>query len=297
MSSMENLCTCCFIPYMTAIVIHGGLNSSANFVERKGRYKASLQNIIDLSYEFLRSNSALDTAVFACRLLEDDSMFNAGTGSVIQIDGAIRMSAALMDGRTKIFSGVINIEKVKNPIEIALALQSEQDRVLASAQANLYAKKHGVPEYDTSTSYRRKEFEEQKDEHKKPLSTVGCVVLDRFGNLAAATSTGGKGWEMPGRVSDSPTVAGNFANDYCAVSCTGIGEDIVSVATASSFVTRVTDGISMELAKEKALNELKAIKGSAGFIAINNKGDIITGESEPRVLWAKADKNGTEIFS
>jgi L-asparaginase len=115
---------------------------------------------------------------------------------------------------------------------------------------------------------RRKEYDKKLSDSIR-LGTVGCVALDVLGNLAAATSTGGKGFEIPGRVSDSGTTAGNYANTFAGISCTGVGEDIVSGAVASTIVTRVTDGMPLALATEKTFNELKPIDGFAGIIGIS----------------------------
>ena len=281
---------------MVALVIHGGLNNRDAFEKNRAAYSASMQKIITAGFEYLKGHRALETAIFVTKMLEDDPILNAGTGSVIQSDGIIRMSASIMDGSKKIFSGVINIEKVQNPISIAASLQAENDRVLAGAEANLFAKKIGVPEFDTQTEARRNEFEEKKN-NARPTSTVGCVALDAGGNLAAATSTGGKGWEIPGRVGDSPTVAGNYANAHCAVSCTGTGEDIISVTLASAFVTRVSEGAPMDYAAHKAIEELTEINGSAGFIALNKNGEIITAATQPHMVWALANNEGVEIFT
>ncbi len=283
--------------FMVALVIHGGLNSKTSFLREYDAYKLSMQKIIAAGYTYLKGHSAQETAIFTCGMLEDDPLLNAGTGSVIQADGIIRMSASLMDGNTKTFSGVINIEKIKNPIEVAAKLQKEKDRVLAGIEANLYVANAGFEEFSTETVERRKEFEEKKAQKTKPMSTVGCVAVDARGNIAAATSTGGKGWEIPGRVGDSPTVAGNYANNFCGISCTGVGEDIISTAAAAAFVTRVSDGMEMHLASEKAIDELKSVNGTAGFIALNKKSEIIVNATEPYLVWARATENGTEIFT
>src|SRR5690606_20058916 len=126
--------------------------------------------------------------------------------------------------------------------------------------------------------------------------TVGCVAIDKDGNLAAATSTGGKGFEIVGRISDSATVAGNYANTFCAVSCTGVGEDIVSNATAAKIVTRVTDGLSLKKAFDKTFAELKEINGFAGAIAIDRDGNIFHQDSEPTMVFASFDGSELEVF-
>jgi L-asparaginase len=125
---------------------------------------------------------------------------------------------------------------------------------------------------------------------------VGCVALDKNGNLAAATSTGGKGFEIPGRVSDSATVAGNYANAVCGVSCTGVGEDIVSGAVAIKIVTRVTDGFSLREACEKTFSEMRPFDGFAGAIAIDNDGNLFYIDSHPRMVFAAFDGNKLIMF-
>ena len=146
--------------------------------------------------------------IYTAALLEDDPLFNAGTGSQIQSDGKIRMSAAIMNGLDQKFSGVINVENVKNPIIIAQMLMKEEDRVLGAAGASQYAENAGLPFYSTETPERKQEFITKKE--SSGTGTIGCVVLDGQGRLAAATSTGGKGFEIPGRISDSATIAGNY---------------------------------------------------------------------------------------
>ena len=129
------------------------------------------------------------------------------------------------------------------------------------------------------------------------MGTVGCVALDADGKLAAATSTGGKGFEIPGRISDSATVAGNYVNAFCGVSLTGVGEDIVSNATAAKIVTRVTDGFTLERAFEKTFAELKPYDGFAGAIAIDNDGNLFHQDSHPSMVFASFDGENSAVFN
>lgn len=277
------------------IIIHGGFFSESDQShDVKTDKQNSLKEIAKASFEFLKSHSAEETVVHAAILLENDQLYNAGTGSQIQSDGKIRMSASLMNGSTQKFSGVINIKNVKNPIEVAKALMKEDDRVLGGNGAKKYATKNGFEDFATEIPQRRKEYEEKLKTGGK--GTVGCVALDSAGRLAAATSTGGKGFEIVGRISDSATVAGNFANEFCAVSCTGVGEDIVSNATAAKIVTRVTDGFSLQDAVEKTFAELKEIDGFAGAIAIDKNGNIAHQDSHPTMVFASFDGNDLVIF-
>lgn len=277
------------------IIIHGGFFSESDqSQEVKTAKQNSLKDIAAKAFKFLKDHSAEETVVYAVSLLEDDSLYNAGTGSQIQSDGKIRMSASLMNGESQKFSGVINIENVKNPIEVAQVLMKEDDRVLGGLGAKKYASENGFKDFSAEIPQRRKEYEEKVRNGGK--GTVGCVALDKNGKLAAATSTGGKGFEMVGRISDSATVAGNFANQFCAVSCTGVGEDIVSNATAAKIAVRVSDGMQINEAFEKTFNELKEIGGFAGAIAIDRDGNIFHQDSHPTMVFASFDGEEFEIF-
>ena len=277
------------------LIIHGGFFSESDqSQEVKAAKQHSLKKIVNQTFEFLQNHTAEETVVYAVSMLEDDELYNAGTGSQIQSDGKIRMSASLMNGQNQKFSGVINIENVKNPIKVAQVLMKEDDRVLGGQGAKNYASTNGFDDYSTEIPQRRKEYEEKVKNGGK--GTVGCVALDKHGKLAAATSTGGKGFEIVGRISDSATVAGNFANQHCAVSCTGVGEDIVSNATAAKIVTRVTDGMSIEHAFDRTFLELKQIDGFAGAIAIDKYGNIFHRDSHPTMVFASYDGETFEVF-
>ena len=277
------------------LIIHGGFFSeSLTNQEVKKAKQDALREIVMLGHKYLENHTAAQTAVYTVCLLEDCDLFNAGTGSQIQSDGKIRLSASLMDGKTQKFSGVINIEDVKNPICIAEKLMDYDDRVLSGQGANNFAINNGVAYYNPETPQRRKEYEKKLSDSIR-LGTVGCVALDIYGNIAAATSTGGKGFEIPGRVSDSATTAGNYANKYAGISCTGVGEDIVSGSVATKIVTRVTDGMPLSVATAKTLDEMKPYDGFAGIIGITNTGDIYHADTHPYMVWALHDGE-VEVF-
>ena len=281
---------------MSKIIIHGGFfsESSTNHETKVAKQQALLRIVKD-SYDYLKTHSALETVVFATSLLEDDTLFNAGIGSQIQADGKIRMSASLMDGSTMKMSGVINIEEVKNPVQVAEVLLNYEDKVLGGSGATNFAREHGFKPFSTETPQRRSEYEDKLAATR--IGTVGCVALDVNGKIAVATSTGGKGFEIPGRISDSATVAGNYANEFCGVSLTGVGEDIVSGAVAAKIVTRVTDGFTLEKAFEKTFNELLPFDGFAGAIAIDSKGSIYHQDSHPSMVFASFDGEKEEVFN
>ena len=277
------------------LIIHGGFfsESSTNH-ETKVAKQNALERIVKDSYDFLKTHSALETVVYAVSLLEDDELFNAGIGSQIQSDGKIRMSAAVMDGETQKMSGVVNIEEVKNPVQVAQILMQYDDRVLGGSGATNFARENGFEAFSTEIPQRRAEYEAKLK--SLGTGTVGCVALDTKGRIAVATSTGGKGFEIPGRISDSATVAGNYANAFCGVSLTGVGEDIVSNGTATKIVTRVTDGFTLQEAFTKTFNELKPYDGFAGAIAIDNKGNMFHQDSHPSMVFASFDGDNFEVF-
>ena len=277
------------------IIIHGGFFSeSSTNLETKIAKQNALLKIVKLGYDYLETHSALETVVYTVSLLEDDELFNAGIGSQIQSDGKIRMSASIMDGNALKMSGVINIEDVKNPVFVAEKLLSCDDKVLGGIGATALARREGFEVFSTEIPQRKAEYETKKAGNGQ--GTVGCVAIDKDGKIAVATSTGGKGFEVPGRISDSATVAGNYANAFCGVSLTGVGEDIVSGAVAAKIVTRVTDGFSLKDAFAKTFDELKPIDGFAGAIAIDKDGNIFHQDSHPTMVFASFDGEKEEVF-
>ena len=294
------------------LIIHGGAGSS---LQGKGGLIAvrnSLSKIVaDIYTLLLNGGTATEAIVKGCQMLEDEPRFNAGTGSVLQSDGQIRMSASMMDGTTGRFSGVINVSRVKNPIEMALFLQSSDDRVLSDYGAAELARELQIPIYNGLTDLRLQEWTlERQGNFQRTMAgvvaepemavssnagrgTIGVVALDGYGKLAAGTSTGGKGFERIGRVSDSAMPAGNYANIHAGVSCTGIGEDIIDECLAAKVVIRVTDGMSLQDAMQKSFTEAKKNNRDFGAIALDATGMISYGKT-CEVLLA-AYHNGENI--
>ena len=301
------------------LIIHGGAGSSLNEKGELEVVRKSLHRIVDELYKLLLGDTpALDVVVHGCQLLEDDPIFNAGTGSVLQSDGQIRMSASLMDGLNHRFSGAINVSRIKNPIDLARALQESPDRVLSDNGAAEFVRELHMPVYDPLTNKRLNEWlEDRKQNFNRKMAnvvtassgtgTIGVVALDQKGRLAAGTSTGGKGFEKIGRVSDSATPAGNYATGSAAVSCTGIGEDIIDECLAAKIVIRVTDGFSIKAAFERSFAEAHEHQRDLGAIGIDASGTINWGKTCDVILAAfhdgqkigdslEADK-GTLIFT
>ncbi len=287
------------------LIIHGGAGSSLQGKGGLAAVRRSLHTVIQEVYSLLITGAtAPDAVVRGCQMLEDDPRFNAGTGSVLQSDGQIRMSASLMDGTSGRFSGVINVARVKNPIEMALFLQKSPDRVLSDYGSSELARELQIPTYNALTDLRLKEWmQEREDNFKRTMAgvvaetemaesfdarrgTIGVVALDGYGQLAAGTSTGGKGFERIGRVSDSAMPAGNYATQYAGVSCTGIGEDIIDECLAAKIVIRVSDGMSLKEAMLRSFIEASKNQRDLGAIALDATGAISYGKTSEVLLAA-----------
>lgn len=286
------------------LIIHGGAGSSLKGKGGIESVRRSLYAVIEVVYAELRAGaSAIDAVVLGCQLLENDPRFNSGTGSVLQSDGQIRMSAALMDGTNQRFSGVINTSRVKNPIDLALFLQTSDDRVLSDYGSAELLRELQIPMHDPLTEVRLQEWiQERQGNFDKAMAgvvaerelieetagrgTIGVVVLDDQGRLAVGTSTGGKGFERIGRVSDSAMPAGNYATPEAAVSCTGIGEDIIDECLAAKIVIRVGDGQSLNAALAKSFGESYRNKRDLGAIGISATGEIGWGKTSDVLLAA-----------
>ena len=281
---------------MQKIIIHGGCGAREDANTSFKDYHNHLKPIIEKSYEFLlKTDDAKKTAIYAVKLLEDDEIFNAGTGSRIQQDGQVRMSASIIDSKQNKFAGVINIQNIKNPVEVAANLLNQHNSVLGGQQATEYA--HNImklKEYNPITDNRWKEYLDKK---KGYTGTVGAVVIDSEGTICAITSTGGAGFEYPGRVGDSPTVAGNFASKIMGISCTGIGEQILNEGVAIKVHTRVKDGMTLKQAVDKSIYESNKLNDYVGLIALDSKGNIYHGSTDvAQTLYAYKDNNILKTF-
>lgn len=277
------------------LIIHGGagLVESSEFSEAD--YDRSLRKILKESYKVLLESGARKAVINAIQAMESDPTFNAGYGSRIQKDSEVRMSAALIDSRSGKFAGVINIRNVEHPILVADTLSKAKHSVLSGEQATEYARRKRFHYFNPIAPHRLREHISKLEGE---AGTVGAVALDENGRICAGTSTGGIGYETPGRVSDSATVAGTYASSFCGVSCTGKGEQIVNSALAAKIVTRVEDGIPLEEAVSKIMKAAQSQKKQFkfGLISLDRYGNIVVGNGYgTRVLFCSHD--GVEIKS
>jgi beta-aspartyl-peptidase (threonine type) len=289
-------------------MIHGG----AGAIRKPDRFEASLRDIIaDGAARLEAGASALDAVSHCVARLEDDPLFNAGRGSVLNAQGAVECDASIMDGRTLAAGAVAGVRGVKNPVLLARAVLEQSGHVLLIGEgAETFAREHGlafenpayfVTEHRVAQLARLKEKQAVKLDHSDDdkLGTVGAVARDKGGNLAAATSTGGLVNKQWGRVGDSPIIgAGTFAdNAGCAVSCTGIGEDFLRTALARTAALFVEDrGMPAQAAADAAIRYLtRKVKGIGGLILIDREGRCARAFSTPDMLSATAENGEIRV--
>jgi beta-aspartyl-peptidase (threonine type) len=251
-----------------------------------------------------QGGSSLDAVERVIRILEDDPRFNAGRGAVLNVDGQAELDASIMDGRTKACGAVAAVRTVKNPISLARLVMTQTKHVLfVGAGADRLAAEMKVelvgPDYFhvSQAGARNRENKRRLGAPEEPgdlFGTVGCVALDRAGNLAAGTSTGGRKDKMVGRVGDSPIIgAGTYAdNATCAVSCTGVGEEFIRHAVAYDIAARLAyRGSTLEEAVHAQLFE-KLRPDDGGIIAVDKSGAISMQFSTAGMPRAAADSTG-----
>lgn len=273
------------------IVVHGGAGVMSNLSdERQQQIHKKIQETVSEAYAVLEmGGSSLDAVELAVSILEDSPLFNAGRGSVYNSDEIQEMDASIMDGKDRLTGAVASVSIVKNPIKLARKVAEETKHILLVGKgAEKFAKDIGVEIVDRDYFYheeRLKRLLNSKNSASKlnkssdKIGTVGAVALDRKGNIAAATSTGGMTNKMPGRVGDSPIIgSGTWAqNDVCAVSSTGHGEFFIKYQVAREVCVRIEYlNQSLSDSAESIISELNDLEASGGLIAIDNKGNIST---------------------
>ncbi|HZN23409.1 MAG TPA: isoaspartyl peptidase/L-asparaginase [Burkholderiales bacterium] len=277
-----------------ALAIHGGAGTMPRdrmTEERASPYRAALEGALRAGYEVLeRDGTSLDAVTAAVSVLEDSPLFNAGRGAVFNAAGKHELDAAVMEGAGLRAGAVAGVRRVRNPVLAARAVMERTPHVmLIGSAADAFARNAGLemvaPDY-YSTPQRLaalKRAQGQDAEARARMTeadrhgTVGAVALDRTGNVAAATSTGGFTNKLPGRVGDSPVIgAGTYAdNRACAVSGTGDGEYYIRRALAYDITARMRYlGESLDKAAESALEALVQLGGSGGLVAIDVHGNI-----------------------
>jgi len=287
-----------------AIALHGGAGVIDRDLEAdlKEGYLKALEEALELGEELLEAGEpSLDVVEKVVRQLEDAPYFNAGKGAVMTRDGGHELDASIMDGRTLACGAVTGVRTVKNPITLARGVMERTPHVfLAGEGAEHLADEMGLERVEQEyyfTERRHGQWLKKMEalgEDVGEHGTVGVVALDREGNLAAATSTGGLTAKYPGRIGDTPIVgAGTYANNAtCAVSGTGKGEEFIRHAVAQSISAQMEyGGLSLEESAEAVVHgELQA--GDGGVIAVDRLGNIALVFNSEGMFRAAADSSG-----
>jgi len=236
------------------------------------------------------------------RELEADPLFNAGLGASLQGDGQARLSASFMESQRQKFSAVMNVTNIVHACDLAWALQEQRHCVLDGMGSDDLKRRLGIPATSPVTkdrlakwiSYKRRELAAQADSSGK-TGTVGVIGLSGSNHLAASTSTGGVGNEAPGRVGDSPTIAGNYCSKQVAISCTGLGEQIIAFALAPRLALGVESGKTLEsvMTKSMELADQRGYSFAAIAIASDPAAGVLewaAGSVNCRLVWSKIEK-------
>ena len=298
-----------------AIAIHGGAGGSLaklNEPSRQARIDG-LTTALEAGRDVLtRNGTALEAVEAVIRILEDDPLFNAGRGAVITQAGHVELDASIMDGKTLACGAIASVTNVKNPITLARRVMSETKHVLLVGKgAEEFAAAQRVPLVDPQyfLSHARlpidapnRELQAEPDigniganpPDELHYGTVGCVALDSSGNLAAGTSTGGTAKKLPGRVGDSPIIgAGTYAaNDTCAISGTGVGEEYIRHSVAYDIAAQMRyRGTSLESAVTEIM-QVRLKKDVGGLIAIARDGTIVMQHNTTSMACGAANSQG-----
>ena len=278
-----------------SIVIHGGAGTMERekmSVEKELDYKKKLREALNKGYEILENDGSSERAVIeAIKIMEDSPLFNAGKGAVLDERGEVSLDASFMNGEDLNAGAIAGVKKIKNPITAAYSVMKNTPQVLLISEgADEFAKEQGLDIVNNSyfiTERRRSQLLKNKTlsqlKNKKKSSatiskfgTVGCVALDKKGNLSAGTSTGGRSNKKWGRVGDVPIIgAGNYANNNtCAISATGWGEFFIRNVVAHDISSLLEyKQLNIKQAAKISLDKVKKLGGSGGVIALDKFGN------------------------
>ena len=290
------------MPSDPVLVVHGGAWAIPD--DMVEAHLKGVRNAIERSWQVLSAGgSALDAVEEAVVILEDDETFDAGRGSFLNREGKVQLDALIMDGGTLRAGGVGCVEHLRNPVRAARKILSDSPHVYFVAEgAERFAAEHGIPlcrnedliiprEVERLREFQARAVEQNPDLFAPAIShdTVGAIALDRDGNVAAATSTGGTLNKAPGRLGDSSLIGcGCYAdNRSAAASTTGWGEPIMKLVLAKWAADRVASGNAPEWVAAEAVDYLKTrLNGHGGMILLDTRGRIGIAHNTPRMAWA-----------
>lgn len=285
-----------------ALILHGG--AGARRERNYDREVVHMREVVEaMKVRLDRGDSALDVAVAAVVMLEDSGLYVAGRGASPNLAGAYELDASIMDGATKRAGAVAALQGFRNPVVAARAVMDRTPHVmLAGEGAALFALDQGLEPIADEEAWFTRAGKGEDNHPPGTLShgTVGCCVLDSEGRLAAATSTAGVFGKMPGRVGDTPIpAAGTWADGNVAVSGTGQGEYFIRVAATAQTAWRVAAGQSLSVAAQAVIDEIGAMGGDGGLIALDREGNItapFNSQGMKRAWLKPAGEIGVEVF-
>ena len=295
-----------------SIALHGGAGNilpEDYTKEQQEAYIHELNCALEIGKKILSDGgTSLDAVEKVIRYLEDCPLFNAGKGAVFSHDGKNELDAAIMDGNGLRAGAVAGVGDIKNPISAARLVMDKSEHVfMVGKGASLFAKSQGVEIVDSSYFYTEKSWKslqkalEKENQKDKKMGTVGCVALDKSGNLAAGTSTGGMTNKKYGRVGDVPIIgAGTYANNNtCAISATGHGEYFIRY-TVSHDISALMEykGLSLKDAANLVVNDkLEKAGGKGGIIAVDKFGNLMLTMNTTGMFRAFANSKGEQGVS
>jgi L-asparaginase / beta-aspartyl-peptidase len=287
------------------IVVHAGAGGwGEDLREQEAGCRAALERALRAGAEALNAGGdAVEAACAAVTVMEGFPLFNAGYGSVLCSDGSVEMSAAVMRGRDQAAGAMAMLRRTRHPIAAANTLLDAPPVLLVGERADAHAAAAGLEQHDPSefvTDRQRQRLERWLTRRERSdRGTVGAVCLDADGLIAAATSTGGRLGQRPGRVGDSPLIgAGTWADPRVAVSCTGAGEAFIRAGAARLLGALVQQGIALDAASSAVMREIAECDGVGGLIALDVEGNVSTPfstEAMPRGILRLGEPPTVEI--
>ena len=287
---------------MTILAIHGGAGGDGpwrGLTSLDPERIRSMRHVLQSIGDALDSGSidALEAVTMAVELMENEPLFNAGIGSVLDEDGMVTMDASIMNGPDGAAGSVVNVRRIRHPIRAANCILKQGWPVMLNSEAaDVFAINNGVEEVKPSwlvTDLRQKQWDRWRENNARPgatdeddsvldhdlegMGTVGAVALDKNGEVAAATSTGGMTGKPKGRIGDTPIIgAGTWADQHIAVSCTGVGEAFIRTCAAHRLASKFESGLTLDEACSDVLEAVEPIGGRGGLIAVTTNGEVAT---------------------
>ncbi|WP_312820695.1 isoaspartyl peptidase/L-asparaginase family protein [Kaistella carnis] len=284
------------------LVIHGGAGTilkSNMTAKQEDEYKAKLTEALKAGYaEIQKGNSSVDAVAASIMIMEDSPLFNAGKGAVFTAEGTNELDASIMYGKDKSAGAIAGVHTIKNPITAAIAVMQKSEHVMLSGVgAEEFAKEQKLDIVDPSYFWTKNRWEglqklKQKEktttkkvsqstlpesyEIDQKFGTVGAVALDKSGNIAAGTSTGGMTNKKYGRIGDAPIIgAGTYANSQVGISATGWGEYFIRATAARTIAAKMEyQNKNIQTATQETIDEIGKMGGDGGVIALDNNGNI-----------------------